>query len=69
LKSKDQLTRELAAEEKAFGSAADFGYGRYGGYKSTQAKATGYFRVEQIDGRWWFVDPEGNRVELWQPVE
>ena len=60
LRSKDQLARELAAEEKAFGSAADFGYGRYGGYKSTQAKATGFFRVEQIDGRWWFVDPEGH---------
>jgi hypothetical protein len=58
--SKEQLARELAEEEKNFGSAADFGYGRYGGYKSTQAKATGFFRVEQIDGRWWFVDPEGH---------
>jgi hypothetical protein len=60
LKSHDQLSRELAAEEKAFGSAADFGYGRYGGYRNTQAKATGFFRVEQVDGRWWFVDPEGH---------
>ncbi len=60
LKSKEQLARELAAEEKGFGSAADFGYGRYGGYKGTQAKATGFFRVEQIDRRWWFVDPEGH---------
>ena len=60
LHSKEQLARELAEEEKNFGSAADFGYGRYGGYKSTQAKATGFFRVEQIDGRWWFVDPEGH---------
>jgi hypothetical protein len=60
LKSKEQLVRELAAEEKSFGSAADFGCGRYGGYASTQARATGFFRVEQIDGRWWFVDPEGH---------
>jgi hypothetical protein len=22
-------------------------------------KATGFFRVEQVDGRWWFIDPEG----------
>jgi hypothetical protein len=58
--SKEQLERERAEEEKNFGSAADFGYGRYGGYKSTQVKATGFFRVEQIDGRWWFVDPEGH---------
>jgi hypothetical protein len=32
----------------------------YGGFPSTQAKATGFFRVEQIDGRWWFVDPAGH---------
>ena len=25
------------------------------------AKATGFFRVEEIDGRWWFIDPEGKR--------
>src|SRR5208283_2310920 len=60
IKSQEQLTQELAAEEKAFGSAADFGYGKYGGYKNTQARATGFFRVEKIDGRWWFVDPEGH---------
>jgi hypothetical protein len=60
IKTKEQLTQELAAEEKAFGTAADFGYARYGGYKNTQAKATGFFRVEQIDGRWWFVDPDGH---------
>ena len=60
IKSKEQLAQELADEEKAFGSAADFGYGKYGGYKNTQARATGFFRVEKIDGRWWFVDPEGH---------
>jgi hypothetical protein len=32
----------------------------YGGFASTKAKATGFFRVEQIDGRWWFVDPIGH---------
>ena len=32
----------------------------YGGFASTKAKATGFFRVEQIDGRWWFVDPNGH---------
>ncbi len=33
---------------------------QYGGFASTHAKATGFFRVEQIDGRWWFVDPDGH---------
>ena len=60
IKSQEQLTRELAAEERSFGSTADFGYGRYNGYAGTRAKATGFFRVELIDGRWWFVDPEGH---------
>jgi len=60
IKSKEQLASQMATEEKAFGGAADFGYGKYGGYKNTQVKATGFFRVEKVDGRWWFVDPEGH---------
>src|SRR5262249_35745154 len=27
---------------------------------NTQAKATGFFRVEKIDDRWWLIDPEGH---------
>lgn len=58
--SQDQLSHELAAEDEALAAPAAFGYARYGGYQDTKARATGYFRVEQIDGRWWFVDPEGH---------
>jgi hypothetical protein len=32
----------------------------YGGFLATHARATGFFRVEQDDGRWWFVDPAGH---------
>jgi hypothetical protein len=32
---------------------------QYGGYKTEQLKATGFFRTEKIDGKWWLVDPEG----------
>ncbi len=33
---------------------------QYGGWKSgPQLTATGRFRVEKIQGRWWLVDPEG----------
>ena len=32
----------------------------YGGFLGTSAKATGFFHVEQIDGRWWFVCPDGH---------
>jgi hypothetical protein len=60
IKSQEQLDKELAEEEKGFGRGADFGYCELGGYKDTHAKATGFFRVEQIDGVWWFVDPHGH---------
>jgi len=55
----EQLRKEWAAEEAAL-RPGDFPYCRYGGYRNTKAKATGFFRVEQIDGRWWFVDPDGH---------
>jgi hypothetical protein len=32
----------------------------YGGFLTTSAKATGFFRVEQVDGKWWFVCPDGH---------
>jgi hypothetical protein len=31
----------------------------YGGFIGTKAKATGFFRVQKINERWWFIDPEG----------
>jgi hypothetical protein len=59
IKSREQLDKELADEEKTL-KPGDFKYCEYGGYKNTQTKATGFFRVEQIDGKWWFVDPHGH---------
>jgi hypothetical protein len=57
--SLEQLQAAWAAEEKALGKG-DFAYCRYGGYQASKAKATGFFRVEKIDGKWWFVDPDGH---------
>jgi hypothetical protein len=59
IKSLDQLKKEWTAEDAGL-RAGDFDYCKYGGYRSTKAKATGFFRVEQVDGRWWFVDPDGH---------
>ena len=59
IKSLAQLKTEWAQEEKELGPG-DFNYCRYGGYAGTKAKATGFFRVEQVDGKWWFVDPDGH---------
>ena len=33
--------------------------GQYGGWKTEQYTATGFFRTEKIDGRWWIIDPDG----------
>lgn len=33
---------------------------QYGGLSEVQHDATGYFRVENIDGRWWMIDPDGH---------
>ena len=33
---------------------------RYGGVRSIKSEATGFFRVEEINGRWLFITPEGH---------
>jgi len=34
---------------------------RFGGWaKGPQLKATGFFRVEKLNGKWWYVDPDGH---------
>ena len=34
---------------------------RFGGFISIKREATGFFRVEQVNGRWMFITPEGHR--------
>jgi agarase len=42
--------------------AADMGAaGDYLGCGPADLGATGFFRVEEVDGRWWFVTPDGRR--------
>jgi hypothetical protein len=51
LKVEDALVREIVP-------AHDLN--KFGGWASgPQLKATGFFRTEKVDGKWWFVDPEG----------
>jgi hypothetical protein len=55
------LKKSWIAEADALKQSATFpDRDAYGGFASMKAKATGFFRVEQIDGRWWFVDPDGH---------
>jgi hypothetical protein len=58
-KTLDDLKKSWAREDASL-KPGKFDYDKYGGYKNTHARATGFFRVEQIEGRWWFVDPDGH---------
>lgn len=33
---------------------------KFGGSTAIQLDATGFFRMEQVDGKWWFITPEGH---------
>ena len=51
---------DLASLQKALPEAAS--HDRYGGLADgRQRAATGFFRVEKEDGRWWLITPLGNR--------
>jgi hypothetical protein len=40
--------------------AADKALDTYGGFTGIKGKKTGFFHLEKIDGRHWFINPEGN---------
>lgn len=52
------LQAAWAREEETMPPAPE-GLSPYGGYLGQRVQATGFFRVEQVDGRWWLVDPQG----------
>lgn len=35
------------------------GFSEYGGFLKQKVRATGFFRTEKINDKWWLVDPEG----------
>ena len=57
-KSLDDLKTAWSNEDKEL-QPGNFNVSKYGGFKGSKVKATGFFRVEKIDGKWWFIDPEG----------
>lgn len=58
VKTLDDLRIAWSEEEKSL-QADSSAVSKYGGFPGTRLKATGFFRVEKLDDRWWFVDPEG----------
>jgi hypothetical protein len=59
IKSIDQLQSDWNAEEENLNKPEDYNYSKYGGYLNAQLEATGFFRTQNVDGQWWFVDPDG----------
>ena len=60
LHSLEQLKEELPLELATAAKVERNDISHYGGWKKgPRLEATGRFRTEKIDGRWWFVDPEG----------
>lgn len=44
---------------KTFNPWCDYPVNRYGSSLFKKHEATGYFYTKKIDGRWWYIDPEG----------
>lgn len=64
IKTDEQLKRELADEKAALENFEldKTKYDKYGGILEEQSyKATGFFRLTEIDGCWWFITPEGHK--------
>ena len=60
-KSLDDLAAKRAQEAKDLAAQpGPEGWDKYGGWAAgPQLKATGFFRTEKIEGKWWLVDPDG----------
>ena len=62
IKNDKQLKSQIQIEDKDLKlNPISEEWSKFGGYKQgPKLKGTGHFRVEKIDSKWWFIDPEGN---------
>ena len=60
VKSYDELRADLADEQRNL-QAAPRSWDEYGGWANgPQMEATGHFRTEKVNGKWWFITPSGH---------
>ena len=60
VKNDETFAKDLAAERKHLKDAPEE-WDRFGGWKDgPKLRATGHFRTEKVDGKWWLVTPEGH---------
>ena len=55
----EQVEALTPREVPGFRPAKTVRLSQYGGLATRKVKATGFFRTEKVNGRWWLVDPEG----------
>lgn len=60
-RSAQDVTERLQGQARTVDQlAGPAGLSRWGGDATRSWDATGWFRAEQADGRWWLVDPDGH---------
>jgi hypothetical protein len=58
--SAEKVTQRIQSQfTKSSGQKWPEQFSRWGGWKNSQFEATGFFRTEFSDSRWWIVDPDG----------
>ncbi len=57
--SEVELKAEWAVEDSLIATVGRAGLSIYGGDLDRKADSTGWFHVAKVDGKWWFVDPDG----------
>ena len=61
ISTKDEILRQKKEEQEDLKSnPGPAEWNKYGGWSNgPQLNATGHFRVEKHEGRWWLIDPDG----------
>jgi len=54
------VDRDCDVVDDGLDNGSCFGMDRWGGHTSAESTATGRFRVEEIDGLWQFITPDGH---------
>ena len=62
IKSDQDLIRQRVAEDRDLKRhSVPRTYNAFGGWnEGPRFESTGHFRVEKVDGKWWFIDPTGH---------
>jgi hypothetical protein len=58
-KTEDELIELRKSFETMRNYVLNLSYDEYGGFKLIKGNKTGFFHIEKINGKFWFIDPDG----------